>query len=393
MATSESVKVAVRVRPFNQREKDANSKCIVRMKGPVTTLLSPDGPRGKKEFQFDHSYWSHDGFEADDEGYNRAGGPSSQYGAQYASQQSVYEDLGVGMLDNAWQGFNCAMFAYGQTGSGKSYSFVGYGANRGILPLACTEIFSRISSAQSDSHVFRVSCAMMEIYGRELRDLLSPKTKSELKIRNGKSGTYVQGLKKTAVSSYAEIEKVQEVGTSNRTVGATLMNATSSRAHTIVSISLTQLISDGGRGGGGAGGGHVKEMTSDIVLVDLAGSERAESTGATGARLKEGIEINVSLSALGNVISALAEKANIPTKKVFVPCTPSEKELDPSIPKSAYSALLCSVHQPRLQLTRSRPPTPRNRPLARAHRAAPVGAGRQLEDRDGRRRLARLDQL
>ena len=120
----------------------------------------------------------------------------------------------------------------------------------------------------------------------------------------------MQGVKKMAVASYDEIEKVQDVGNSNRTVGATLMNATSSRAHTIVTISLTQLMKEDGR---------TKELSSDIVLVDLAGSERAESTGATGARLQEGIEINVSLSALGNVISALAEKANNPTKKVFIP--------------------------------------------------------------------------
>ena len=87
---------------------------------------------------------------------------------------------------------------------------------------------------------------MMEIYGRELRDLLNPKTKEKLKIRNGKNGTYVQGLKKMAVASYAEIEKVQDIGTANRTVGATLMNATSSRAHTIVTISLTQLMKEDG---------------------------------------------------------------------------------------------------------------------------------------------------
>ena len=81
---------------------------------------------------------------------------------------------------------------------------------------------------------------------RELRDLLNPKSKEKLKIRNGKQGTYVQGVKKMAVASYDEIEKVQEVGNSNRTVGATLMNATSSRAHTIVTISLTQLIKEDG---------------------------------------------------------------------------------------------------------------------------------------------------
>ena len=306
---AEAVKVAVRVRPFNGREKEQNSRCIIRMKGPVTTIINPDDDV-EKDFAFDYSYWSHDGFGTDDTGYNEAGGAPSAFNAEYASQKTVYDNLGITMLNNAWGGYNCTMFAYGQTGAGKSYSFVGYGVNKGIMPLACTEIFTRIRETQCDEHVFQVSCAMMEIYGRELRDLLNPKGKEKLKIRNGKNGTYVQGLKKTAVGSYEEIEKVQDIGTANRTVGATLMNATSSRAHTIVTISLTQLIKEDGR---------TKEMTSDIVLVDLAGSERAESTGATGARLQEGIEINVSLSALGNVISALAEKANNPNKKVFVP--------------------------------------------------------------------------
>lgn len=181
------------------------------------------------------------------------------------------------------QGYNCTMFAYGQTGAGKSYSFVGYGSNKGIMPLACEEIFTRIGKQQGPNHKFQVECAMMEIYGRELRDLLNPKSKEKLKVRNGKTGTYVQGLKKSAVGSYAAIEKVQDVGTANRTVGATAMNATSSRAHTIVTITLSQIIKEEGRD---------KEFASDIVLVDLAGSERAESTGATGARLQVAGPIN-----------------------------------------------------------------------------------------------------
>ena len=288
---AESVKVAVRVRPFNRRETEANSKCIIRMKGPVTTIINPDDGV-ESDFAFDYSYWSHDGFDTDDTGYNEAGGSPSAFNAAYASQKLVYDNLGSTMLNNAWDGYNCTMFAYGQTGAGKSYSFVGYGVNKGIIPLACTEIFSRIRETQSDEHVFQVSCAIMEIKGRDLRDLLNPKGKDKLKVRMGKNGTYVQGLKKSAVQSYEQIEKVQDIGTANRTVGATLMNATSSRAHTIVTISLTQLIKEDGR---------TKEMTSDIVVVDLAGSERAESTGATGARLQEGIEINVSLSALGTL--------------------------------------------------------------------------------------------
>ena len=90
-------------------------------------------------------------------------------GAEYASQKTVYENLGAPMLNNALAGFNCTMFAYGQTGAGKSYSFVGYGVNKGILPIVSTEIFSKVRAEQSDNHVFQIGCSYMEIYGCGLR--------------------------------------------------------------------------------------------------------------------------------------------------------------------------------------------------------------------------------
>ena len=129
MSQIESVKVAVRVRPFSAREKAAGSKCIVRMKGAVTTLVNPK-TQEERDFAFDFSYWSHDGFETDEAGYNAKAEGSSKHGADYASQQTVYDNLGAPMLENVMAGYNCTMFAYGQTGAGKSYSFVGYGANK-----------------------------------------------------------------------------------------------------------------------------------------------------------------------------------------------------------------------------------------------------------------------
>ena len=87
-------------------------------------------------------------------------------GAEYASQKVVYENLGAPMLKNALEGYNCTMFAYGQTGAGKSYSFVGYGVNKGILPIVSTEIFAKVRAEQSDNHVFQIGCSYMEIYGR-----------------------------------------------------------------------------------------------------------------------------------------------------------------------------------------------------------------------------------
>ena len=155
--SSESVKVAVRVRPFNAREKDRNATCIIRMQGPKTVIINPD-TQEEKDFAFDYSFWSHDGFDFLENpepdlnlpggGYNaranRRGGPStSQFGCEYASQQEVFNELGQSVLNNALGGFNCCLFAYGQTGSGKSYSFVGYGTNKGIVPQVCDAIFKR----------------------------------------------------------------------------------------------------------------------------------------------------------------------------------------------------------------------------------------------------------
>jgi len=301
---SESVKVAVRVRPFNQREKDRDAKLVIDMRDATTVIKHPDSGEEKK-FTFDHSYWSHDGFTLEENGYAR---PEDD---RYADQGKVFDDLGVGLLENAWQGYNCCVFAYGQTGSGKSYSIVGYEENKGIIPLVCADLFRRIDEASSDDVAFRVQVTMLEIYNEKLRDLLNPKTANDqLKIRTSSSGMYVENIKEVAVDSYKSIEKQMDVGTRNRTVGATQMNATSSRAHTVFTINFTKIEKKGGL---------ASEVKASLNLVDLAGSERANSTGATGARLKEGAAINQSLSNLGLVISALAEQANNPKKKVLVP--------------------------------------------------------------------------
>ena len=158
----------------------------------------------------------------------------------------------------------------------------------------------------------QVTFSMMEIYNEKIRDLLNPdpKTNNDLKVRTTPKGTFVEGTKAKAVNSFEEIDRTMEAGTASRTVAATQMNATSSRAHTIMAIKVAQLTTEDGR---------TKEISSDMNLIDLAGSERAESTGATGDRLKEGAAINKSLSSLGNVISALADQANNPKKKVFIP--------------------------------------------------------------------------
>eukprot|EP00112_Aurelia_sp_Birch-Aquarium-sp1_P014219 Seg3055.2 transcript_id=Seg3055.2/GoldUCD/mRNA.D3Y31 product="Kinesin-like protein KIF28P" protein_id=Seg3055.2/GoldUCD/D3Y31 len=303
----ESVRVAVRVRPFNSREKDRGAKLVIDMQGKMTIIKDPEQPNvPPKEFSFDFSYWSHDGMSENENGLLIAENP------RYADQRSVFNDLGQGVLDNAVAGFNCSLFAYGQTGSGKSYSMVGYGANKGIVPITCDELFKIIERGDG-SIKYQVTFSMLEIYNEQVRDLLTKDNpKGGLQVRqNPKIGAfYVQGLKFVAVGSYKEIEKRTEEGTANRTVASTQMNATSSRAHTVVTIQFDQISKNDM--------GQETKKTSIINLVDLAGSERAESTGATGDRLKEGANINKSLSSLGNVISALAD-LSMGKKKVLVP--------------------------------------------------------------------------
>ena len=121
------------------------------MSGPQTIISDPKGgdavnKEGVRKFTFDYSFWSHDGFVTDENGYSTPESPDSPY----ADQSHVYETLGKEVLDNAWKGYHCCLFAYGQTGSGKSYSMVGYGANKGIVPQVCDEIFKRIANNHDD---------------------------------------------------------------------------------------------------------------------------------------------------------------------------------------------------------------------------------------------------
>lgn len=295
---SSAVKVAVRVRPFNDREKAANSSCIISMRGPSTTLESVNGAK-PITFTFDYSYWSHNTADA-----------------HYADNNLVFNDLGVLVLDNAFEGYNTSLFAYGQTGSGKSYSMVGYGDDKGIIPKVCDTIFQRIEANKTAGSViiYQVECTMMEIYNEEVRDLFNP-TKNPaggLKVRDHpKTGPYVEGLTPILVNSYAEVDKLMAKGTAARTIAATNMNQTSSRAHTIFSIIFTQTTVN-------ETNGTKHDRVSRINLVDLAGSEKLGATGATGQTMKEGIGINLSLTSLGNVISALADKAS-GKANVFIP--------------------------------------------------------------------------
>uniref|UniRef100_A0A8D0DGR2 Kinesin family member 13B n=1 Tax=Sander lucioperca TaxID=283035 RepID=A0A8D0DGR2_SANLU len=247
-------------------------------------------------FAYDYCFWSMD--ETDKERF--AGGG--------------FQCLGESLLRNAFQGYNACIFAYGQTGSGKSYTMMGSGDQPGLIPRLCSALFDRTQKEQREEESFTVEVSYMEIYNEKVRDLLDPKGgRQTLRVREHKVlGPYVDGLSRLAVASYKDIESLMSEGNKSRTVAATNMNEESSRSHAVFNIILTHTLKDLQSGTSG-------EKVSRLSLVDLAGSERAAKTGAAGERLKEGSNINKSLTTLGLVISALAEQGSTKNKNKFVP--------------------------------------------------------------------------
>uniref|UniRef100_A0A8D2L165 Kinesin family member 13A n=1 Tax=Varanus komodoensis TaxID=61221 RepID=A0A8D2L165_VARKO len=236
------------------------------------------------------------------------------YALIFLGQQVVFKCLGEGILEKAFQGYNACIFAYGQTGSGKSFSMMGNAEQLGLIPRLCCALFQRITVEENDLHTFKVEVSYMEIYNEKVRDLLDPKgSRQSLKVREHKVlGPYVDGLSQLAVTSFEDIESLMSEGNKSRTVAATNMNEESSRSHAVFNIVVTQTLYDLQTGNSG-------EKVSKVSLVDLAGSERVSKTGAAGERLKEGSNINKSLSTLGLVISSLADQAAGKGKNKFVP--------------------------------------------------------------------------
>ncbi|MEQ2195005.1 Kinesin-like protein kif1b, partial [Xenoophorus captivus] len=234
----------------------------------------------------------------------------------FASQNRVYNDIGKEMLEHAFEGYNVCIFAYGQTGAGKSYTMMGKQeeGQEGIIPMLCEDLFEKINEdCNKEELSYSVEVSYMEIYCERVRDLLNPKNKGNLRVREHPLlGPYVEDLSKLAVTSYTDIADLMDAGNKARTVAATNMNETSSRSHAVFTIVFTQKKHDSETD-------LTTEKVSKISLVDLAGSERADSTGAKGTRLKEGANINKSLTTLGKVISALAEVSKKKKKTDFIP--------------------------------------------------------------------------
>ncbi|XP_060765739.1 kinesin-like protein KIF17 [Neoarius graeffei] len=277
---SESVKVVVRCRPLNNREKTLNCKMVVSVDcSRCQCFIEKPGAAEEppKQFTFDGTYFIDQ------------------------TTEQMYNEIAYPLVEGVTEGYNGTIFAYGQTGSGKSFTMQGVSdppAQRGVIPRAFEHIFETIQCAENTKFLVRAS--YLEIYKEEIRDLLGKDTKQKLELKeHPEQGVYVRDLSMHTVHSVGECERIMDLGWKNRSVGYTLMNKDSSRSHSIFTIHLEICNTDA------AGEDHLR--AGKLNLVDLAGSERQSKTGATGDRLQEATKINLSLSALGNVISALVD--------------------------------------------------------------------------------------
>ncbi|XP_078141760.1 kinesin-like protein KIF14 [Centroberyx gerrardi] len=296
-----AVTVAVRVRPFNAREKAEKALQVIFMSNQETVVQHPDS-RQSYSFTYDFSFCSVD---------------DSDPG--FASQQTVYKTLAKPLLERAFEGFNTCLFAYGQTGSGKSYTMMGFGEEAGVIPRFCQELFSRLASIEDQEVACHLEMSYFEVYNEKIHDLLVTRDdpnqrRMPLRVREHPvHGPYVAELSANVVSSYSDIKGWLELGNKQRATAATGMNDKSSRSHSVFTLVMTQTKTEFVEGEE-----HDHRITSRINLVDLAGSERCNSAQTSGDRLREGASINKSLLTLGKVISALSEQAQT-RKKVFIP--------------------------------------------------------------------------
>uniref|UniRef100_A0A8C5RHZ0 Kinesin-like protein n=1 Tax=Laticauda laticaudata TaxID=8630 RepID=A0A8C5RHZ0_LATLA len=278
---SETLKVVVRCRPLNRKEEATGYERILDMdvKLGQVTLRNPKASPGElaKTFTFDAVYDA------------------------TSKQADLYDETVRPLIDSVLQGFNGTIFAYGQTGTGKTYTMQGVWADpekRGVIPISFEHIFTHISRSQNQQYLVRAS--YLEIYQEEIRDLLAKDQSKKMELKeNPETGVYIKDLSSFVTKNVKEIEHVMNLGNQTRSVGSTNMNEYSSRSHAIFVITVE--CSEAGPDGED----HIR--VGKLNLVDLAGSERQSKMGAQGERPKEASKINLSLSALGNVISALVD--------------------------------------------------------------------------------------
>ncbi|KAM5172376.1 kinesin-like protein KIF3A isoform 1-T1 [Mantella aurantiaca] len=277
----DNVKVVVRCRPLNEREKVMGSKMAVNVdeiRGTIAVHKVDSMNEPPKTFTFD-----------------------TVFGID-SNQLDVYNLTARPIIDSVLEGYNGTIFAYGQTGTGKTFTMEGVRAVpelRGIIPNSFAHIFGHIAKAEGDTR-FLVRVAYLEIYNEEVRDLLGKDQTQRLEVKERPDvGVYIKDLSAYVVNNADDMDRIMTLGHKNRSVGATNMNEHSSRSHAIFTITIE--CSEKGADG------NIHVRMGKLHLVDLAGSERQAKTGATGQRLKEATKINLSLSTLGNVISALVD--------------------------------------------------------------------------------------
>ncbi|XP_068194350.1 kinesin-like protein KIF3C isoform X2 [Antennarius striatus] len=310
----ESVRVVVRCRPPSRKEEVSGCESILEVDARLgqITIRNPKAPPDEpmKVFTFDSVFgWG-------------------------SRQSDIYEDAVRPLVESVLRGFNGTIFAYGQTGTGKTHTMIGDSSDpdsRGVIPNSFQHIFTHISRTQNQKYLVRSS--YLEIYQEEIRDLLSKDNSKNLELKESPdSGVYVKNLSSVVTKNATEIEHVMDIGNRSRSVGFTNVNERSSRSHAIfvITVECSEVGADGED--------HIR--VGKLNMVDLAGSERQRNTGAQGKRLREAAKINLSLSALGNVISALVDR-----KSTHVPYRDSKltRLLQDSLGGNAKTVMIATV--------------------------------------------------
>uniref|UniRef100_A0A453LWW2 Kinesin-like protein n=3 Tax=Aegilops tauschii subsp. strangulata TaxID=200361 RepID=A0A453LWW2_AEGTS len=278
-----TLQVAVKCRPLTDNERRRSRHIIQVIDDKNVAVLDPDISKGyldliqnrtkEKRYSFDHVY------------------------APGCSNTDVYKNISPTVL-GVVQGLNVTVFAYGSTGSGKTYTMVGSRNDPGLMVLSFRTIFDQIKKDDS-SDTFEVSCSYLEVYNEVIYDLLE-KSSGHLELREDpEHGIIVAGLRRIKVHSADKILELLNIGNSRRKTESTEANATSSRSHAVLEITVR-------RKQKGKYGSQV--LRGKLALVDLAGSERATETNNFGQKLRDGANINRSLLALANCINALGKQ-------------------------------------------------------------------------------------
>ncbi|XP_028650066.2 LOW QUALITY PROTEIN: kinesin-like protein KIF18A [Erpetoichthys calabaricus] len=295
------VKVAVRVRPENEREKEGNYRKVVQVVDKYMLVFDPK----EEELSFFQSR------KASNRDITRKANKDAQFVFdnvfdENSTQADIFDNLMKGMLDGFLNGYNCTVLAYGATGAGKTHTMLGLPSDPGVMYLTMKELYSRIDLLKDEIQC-DIAVSYLEVYNEQIRDLLV--NSGPLAVREDSiKGVVVQGLSLLQPKSAEQILEMLDYGNKNRTQHPTDVNASSSRSHAVFQIYLRQQSKTANI--------NQNIKIAKMSLIDLAGSERVSATNTKGARLREGANINRSLLALGNVINALADPKS---KKSHIP--------------------------------------------------------------------------